>query len=78
MLEKSSLPKTCADDRHDQVTRPRVDDLAEGPADDHAHGEIDHVALEGELLEFLTSCPWLFLLLPSGGNAEYSGKRAGT
>jgi hypothetical protein len=33
------------------VTHQGVDDLAEGTADDHAHRQIDHIALEGELLE---------------------------
>jgi hypothetical protein len=41
-----------ADDRHDQVAHQRIDDLAEGAADDHADGEVHHVALDGKLLEF--------------------------
>src|SRR5690606_34522298 len=33
-----------ADDRHDDVFHQRVDDGAEGPADDDADGEVDHAA----------------------------------
>ena len=41
-----------ADDRHDEVLHQRIDDLAERAADDHADGEIDHVALDREFAEF--------------------------
>src|SRR6185436_4073643 len=42
-----------ADEGHDDVFHQRIDDLAEGGADDHADGEVDDVALEGELLELV-------------------------
>src|SRR6185295_16397040 len=42
-----------ADERHDDVLHQRIDDLAERGADDHGDREIDHVALQGELLELV-------------------------
>src|ERR1700730_16241472 len=41
-----------ADQRHHHVRDKRVHDLSEGGADDDADRQINHVALEGELLEF--------------------------
>src|SRR5260370_948360 len=42
-----------ADDRHDDVADERTHDGAECRSDDHANGEIDHVAAQGKLLEIL-------------------------
>ena len=39
------------DRRHDDVVHQRRDDLAEGPANDDAHGHIHGIALDGELAE---------------------------
>jgi hypothetical protein len=35
-----------------EVGHQRLDDLAERRADDHADGEVDHVALDREFAEF--------------------------
>ena len=42
-----------AHDRHDEVAHGRVDDGGERRADDHGHGQVHHVALIDEILEFL-------------------------
>ena len=46
-----------SDDRHDQIVDDRLHQPAEGGADDHADGEIDHVALQGKFPEFLEHRP---------------------
>src|SRR5437879_7329936 len=48
-----------ADQRHNNVLDQRVDDLAECRADDHPNGQIDDIAFEGELFEFLKQGPSL-------------------
>ena len=49
-----------ADDRHENVADQRRHDAAEGRADDDADREIEGIALDGEVLEFLqhVSLPW--------------------
>src|SRR4029077_18574775 len=42
-----------ANRRHDNVVDHGGDDFAEGHSNNHAHGEVHNVALEGELFEFL-------------------------
>src|SRR2546423_4094938 len=42
-----------ADRRHNDVFDEGTDDPAEGRADDHAHREIESIALNGKLFEFL-------------------------
>src|SRR5712671_1171328 len=42
-----------ADDRHDDIADKRTHDGAESSSDDHANGEIDHVAAQGKFLEIL-------------------------
>ena len=42
-----------AHDGHDDVIDQRAHDLAEGAADDHTHGQVDHVALDRKFLELL-------------------------
>jgi hypothetical protein len=40
-------------DGHENVFDQRVDDVSESGPDDQAHCQIDHIAAENELLEFL-------------------------
>ena len=40
------------DQRHDHILGQRGGDLGEGRADDHRHGEIEHVAAHDEIPEF--------------------------
>src|SRR5215471_10406470 len=47
------------DQGHDEVLDQRVDDLAEGRPDDHPDCEINDIAFEGEVLEFLDQGPGL-------------------
>jgi hypothetical protein len=42
-----------ADDRHEHIIDNRRHDGAESGTDHHADGEIDDIALEGEIAEFL-------------------------
>src|SRR5271157_3189141 len=42
-----------ADNWHDNVIDQRLDDVAEGAADDHAHGQVDHIPFERELPELV-------------------------
>ena len=52
---------TAPIDRHENVADQRRHDVAEGRADDDADREIESVALDGEVLEFLQhgSAPWI-------------------
>jgi hypothetical protein len=49
----------------------RIDDPAESAADDHAHGEIHDVALDGKLFELLAS---MLMTPPSTGDWELPGR----
>src|SRR6185437_5742544 len=42
-----------ADDRHEHVVDKRGDDRSERGADDDTDGQVDHVAFDGEVPEFL-------------------------
>lgn len=59
LLDKHELVKTkvdlgyAADERHDDVANHGVDNLAKLRTDDDAHGEVQHVALEGEIPKLL-------------------------
>src|SRR5215216_463292 len=53
MVGKVEPARDGADRRHENVAHQRLDDLAECSADDDADGQVDHVAFEGEFLEFL-------------------------
>jgi hypothetical protein len=44
------------------VLDDRINDLAEGRADDHADGEVNDVALHGEVFEFRREAHGMFLL----------------
>src|SRR5690606_11143987 len=50
-----------ADDWHDDVVDQRINDLAEGTADDHADSQIHHIASGNKLLKFLQHLPLQYL-----------------
>ena len=52
------------------IGHDRIDDLAKcGTADDHAHRQVNHIALDGKLLNSL-ACPCSF---PPNGDVEKTG-----
>ena len=51
-LGEIHLAQQHSDRRHHHVVHQRADDLAEGPADDDAHGHIHGIAFDGEVPDF--------------------------